>query len=105
MINISTNNGFMYQMNNDYNRPQVTGAVQWNGSTKRFEVSTGTSWLPIDNTVQISYSHDVFSLLEWVKMKKTQEEKMARYADQYPAIKDAKEKLDILVALVKEETK
>jgi len=105
MINITTNNGFMYQMNNDYNRPQVTGAVQWNGSTKKFEVSCGTGWIPIDNTVQISYSHDVFSLLEWVKEKKVQEEKIAKYADQYPAIKDAKEKLDILVALVKEEAK
>jgi hypothetical protein len=92
-------------MNNDYIRPSVTGDVRWNGSTKKLEVSCGNDWLPIDNTVQLSYNHDVFSLLEWVKMKKTQEEKIAKYADQYPAIKDAKEKLDILVALVKEETK
>ena len=105
MISITTNNGFMYQMNNDYNRPQVTGAVQWNGNTKRFEVSCGTGWIPIDNTVQISYAHDVFSLLEWVKEKKAQEEKLLKYADQYPSIKDAKEKLDILMTLVKEEVK
>jgi hypothetical protein len=41
--------------------------------------------------------------LEWAKKRMEYEKKVEQLASQYPAVKDAKEKLDIILKLVQDE--
>jgi len=94
MIQIQTTAAFpiIYQIDNSFNQPTQTGAVQWNGTFKRFEVSTGTGWMCIDNAVKISQSSEMDQLLQWAKKKMSEEQDLARLAENNSAIKDLVER-------------
>jgi len=92
-----------YQVDTSYNQPNITGAVQWNGSTKRLEVSNGIGWLPIDNTVQIqhgSQAYDINVIGAWVFKKIAEEEETKKLRSKYPALDEAYNHLDLIKALV-----
>lgn len=92
----------IYQTDNTYSLPSHTGTVQWNGGLKRFQVSNGGGWTDIDNNVYFNIDPKLSEIFEWAKNKMEQEKKINDLAQKYPALKDAKEKLDMLVALIKE---
>lgn len=73
---------------NSYQQPTTTGAVQWNGGTKQFQVSNGHSWFAIDNQVTITTDNQVALALEWVKKKMSEEQELERMALSNPALKD-----------------
>ena len=91
-----------YQVDSSYNLPSITGAVQWNGNTKCFEVSNGSSWMRIDNTVQIqnSQSYDINVVGAWVMKKMTEEEETKKLRSKYPALDEAYNHLELIRALV-----
>ena len=89
-----------YQNDTSYNLPSQTGAVQWNGATKCFEVSNGSSWQRIDNTVQISNTYDMNSIAQWVMTKMAEEEETKKLRSKYPALDEAYNHLDLIKALV-----
>jgi len=91
-----------YQVDTSYNLPSFTGVVQWNGNTKCFEVSTGSSWMRIDNTVQISNnnSYDINVIGAWVMKKMQEEEETKNLRSKYPALDEAYNHLDLIKALV-----
>jgi hypothetical protein len=43
-------------------------------------------------------------IMQWAARKMEEEKRILALAEQYPAVKDAKEQLDIIMALVKQET-
>ena len=94
-----------YQTDTSYNLPGQTGAVQWNGTTKCFEVSTGPSggWQRIDNTVQINGSgaYDINVIGAWVTKKMQEEEETKKLRSKYPALDEAYKHLDFIKELVK----
>ena len=94
-----------YQTDTSYNLPSQTGAVQWNGTTKCFEVSTGPSggWQRIDNTVQIhnSSAYDINVIGAWVIKKMQEEEETKKLRSKYPALDEAYNHLELIEALVK----
>ena len=95
----------VYQIDNSYNLPSTTGQVRWNGSSKCFEVCDNSitgSWTRIDNSIQLSSDPQLTQVLEWAKKKMIEDEKIDRLAKEYPAVKDAKEKLDIIIKLVQD---
>lgn len=104
MIKIkSYDNPFVYQVDNNF-LPTCTGQVRWNGVAKQFEVcDISGAWYYIDNTVEIKNNHDVVRVVEWAKKQMDYEEKLEHLSKQYPAIKDLKEKLDLIVKLVENE--
>ena len=61
-------------------------------------------WYRINNTVEIRNDPQLADVLDWAKKKMEYDRKIEKLADKYPAVKDAKEKLDILVKLVQDET-
>ena len=91
-----------YQVDTSYNLPSTTGAVQWNGATKCFEVSMGSSWQRIDNTVQIQNSgaYDINVIGAWVTKKMQEEEETKNLRSKYPALDEAYNHLDLIKALV-----
>jgi hypothetical protein len=91
-----------YQIDTSYNQPSITGAVQWNGATKCFEVSTGSTWQRIDNTVQISNSsaYDINVIGPWVLKKMAEEEETKNLRSKYPALDEAYNHLELIKALV-----
>lgn len=89
-----------YQTDTSYNLPNVTGAVQWNGATKCFEVSNGSSWQRIDNTIQVSHSMDLHAIHKWVTAKMDEETKMKELRGKYPALDEAYNHLEMIKALV-----
>jgi len=91
-----------YQIDTSYNQPSITGAVQWNGATKCFEVSTGSTWQRIDNTVQIQNSgaYDINVIGPWVLKKMAEEEETKKLRSKYPALDEAYNHLDLIKALV-----
>lgn len=100
----------VWQIDNSYSLPSTTGQVRWNGNTKCFEVcdnnnsSYNGGWMRIDNTVQLSSDPQIQSVLEWAKKKMTEDAKIEQLAKEYPAVKDAREKLDIIIKLVQDES-
>jgi hypothetical protein len=92
----------MYQMDRSYNLPGTTGAVQWNGTMKRFEVSTGGSWIAIDNTIDLNVSGpDVWEMYNWIQAKKKEEMEMQALRSKYPSLDEAYKHLDFIKELVK----
>ena len=91
-----------YQVDTSYNLPSTTGAVQWNGATKCFEVSLGSSWQRIDNTVQIHNGggYDMNVIGQWVMKKMAEEEETKKLRSKYPALDEAYNHLDLIKALV-----
>jgi len=92
----------MYQIDRSYNLPSITGAVQWNGATKCFEVSNGTSWMKIDNTVDMSSSGpDVWEMHRWIEEKKREEDELKVLRTKYPALDEAYKHFEFVKELVK----
>ena len=106
MIRIQqTNQPILWQVNREYLLPASSGQVRWNGSIKQFEVCDNTNngmWYKIDNTVELQSDSDLADIMRWAKKKMQEEQRIEELAKQYPAVKDAKEKLDIIMKLVQD---
>lgn len=96
----------VWQVNTDHLLPATSGQVRWNGSTKQFEVCDNNNngmWYKIDNTVELKSDPDIGKILHWAKKKMEYDQRIEQLAKQYSAVKDAKERLDIIVKLVQDE--
>ena len=89
-----------YQVDQSYQLPSITGAVQWNGNTKSFEVSNGAGWQRIDNTVQITNTYDMSAIAQWATKKMAEEEETKKLRSKYPALDEAYNHLELIKALV-----
>jgi hypothetical protein len=112
--NITTGTGL--QVNNSYsNWPSfyttvsgtgnnLLGQIRYNGSSQNLEVYDGTNWLTIMSSYPtIELAPHVQAVVAWAQTKMSEEAKLTELANQHPGIQDLKEKLDIMVALVKKE--
>ncbi len=108
MIKIeSTTYPLVWQVDRDYTLPSTSGQVRWNGNNKCFEVCDNQNngmWYKIHNVIELRSDPQIGEVLEWAKKRMEFEKKVEQLAKEYPAVKDAKEKLDIIVKLVQENT-
>lgn len=108
MINVQiTGNATMYQVDRSYNLPSFTGAVQWNGMNKCFEVSTGAGggWQRIDNSIELTSSSaapDVWSMFYWIEEQKKVQAQEKELRSKYPALDEAYKHLELIKVLVTE---
>lgn len=86
----TTLNGYpiIYQSDNTYTLPSFTGTVQWNGTLKRFQVSTGSSWIDIDNNVQYNVDSRLYDVIQWAENKMIEEKELKENAVNNPALRD-----------------
>lgn len=97
----------MYQVDRSYHQPSVTGAVQWNGSSRCFEVSVGNAWQRIDNTVEFNVSTagpDLWAMWNWIEEQKKQQTKEKELRSKYPALDEAYKHMELIRALVETES-
>lgn len=99
-------------MSQTWNQPGITGAIQWNGTQKCLEVSTGSGWQKIDSTVSLETTQEVTGILQWAKDKMKEEQELNALAESNVTIKDllmtmkdTEEKIKIVKALIKAEVK
>jgi hypothetical protein len=101
-VQFTGNSPGMYQIDRSYNLPGITGAVQWNGMSKRLEVSNGTNWIPLDNTIEMSSSGpDIWAMHTWIEEKKREEAELKALRSKYPALDEAHKHYEFIKELVK----
>jgi gentisate 1,2-dioxygenase len=102
MINIefTGNSPIFYQIDRSYNQPGFTGAVQWNGYKKCFEVSDGTNWIRIDNNINFHSDIDMYKIAQWAMNKMAEEQKEKDLRSKYPALDQAYKDLELIKGLI-----
>jgi gentisate 1,2-dioxygenase len=108
MINITSYDTPIVYQTGTGNLPSFSGAVQWNGNSKKFQVSTGYGWQDIDNNVNLSASQDMVKIINWAQEKMREEEEIKKLAQTNPSvasiigeIEESKKKLKVLTTLIK----
>ena len=96
---------YPYLSNLNQGSPNIfpTGTMRYNND--RIEVYDGHAWQGIRETIVVTLSDDTENVIRWAKTKMKQDMELEQLMMEYPNVKDLKEKLDILVALVREEKK
>jgi hypothetical protein len=93
---------------NNFIGAQGLGNMQFNTTTQRIEVWDGQMWQPMQMTdVSLSLTGDAVEAIDWVNQKRKEEHDIRALAEQHPAVADqlaamreAEEKLRMIVALV-----
>ena len=91
---------------NPYFSPGAQGAGQmrFNTNSNNIEVWDGVAWKEISNNyATVGLTIEAESLLDWARTKRDGEIKFKSLLESHPGIKDLKEKLDMMVALVTKE--
>jgi hypothetical protein len=103
-VHFTGNSPNMFQIDRSYNLPSVTGTVQWNGTNKCLEVSTGTGWQRIDNTVEfnVNAAHhpDLWSMHYWIEEQKAAQAKEKELRSKYPTLDQAYKELEFLKGVI-----
>lgn len=77
------------------------GMVRYNGNNQNFEVYDGSGWMMLSgNYSSVELDDDTQSILAWAKARRAQEQQLEKLCQEHAGIRDLKEKLDIMVALV-----
>lgn len=93
---------------NESNTPTIdsTGRSHYNGDIRYLnggiQIFNSGSWINMGTYASVDLSQEIKDILSWVKYKIDQEQKIKKMAEKYPAVKTAKDQLDIVMALVEE---
>jgi len=83
---------------------QGAGQVRYNTNSNNMEVWDGVVWKEISNNyTSVGLSSEAEALLDWARVKRDEDLKLKSLVEAHPGLRDLKEKLDILVALVQKE--
>ena len=80
-----------------------SGMVRYNSNLQQLEVNDGAVWLQLGQSSSISLTQEAEQALQWAQRQLKREQELDALAAQHPGIKDLREKLEIMVALVKQE--
>ncbi len=88
-----------------YINPSASGAgmPRWNHARSCMEVFDGNMWVTLGGQASVGLTPEAVEILDWAKAKKAQEQRIKELADEHPGIRDLKEKLDIMIALVEKD--
>ncbi len=89
-----------------YINPSASGAgmTRWNHARSCMEVFDGNMWVTLGGQASVGLTPEAVEILDWAKAKKAQEQRIKELADEHTGIRDLKEKLDIMIALVDKDT-
>lgn len=80
---------------------QGIGNVRYNTTNQSFEVYDGMMWMQLSMAhAQIGLTPEAEGIMDWARDKMKQEERIMKLAEEHPGIRDLKEKLDVMIALV-----
>lgn len=88
----------------------MAGSVRFNPITQNIEINDGHNWIQYESPVSVDLSSTAHAALDWANKKMQQEAEYATLASQHSSVQDAldnvvkaQERLDIIIALTKEE--
>ena len=85
---------------------QGAGQLRYNTTTGNMEVWDGVTLREISNNhVSVGLTGEAEGLLDWARDHRAKVMEQERLMQAHPAVKDLKEKLDMMIALVQEEEK
>lgn len=79
--------------------------VRYNSSMGRMEVYDGVVWLELGGGVEIGLTYQAEEVLHWARKKMEEEARIEQLAQKHEGIRDLKEKLDMMIALVRNESR
>ena len=82
----------------------MTGMIRfWGTDTQVFD---GTSWLNMNSSyATVSLDQELQALLDWGRRKMIQEQDLQSLMEKHPGLKDAKDRYEVMLALVQENSK
>ena len=82
----------------------MTGMMRvWGSDTQVFD---GTSWLNMNSSyATVSLDSESQALLDWARRKMQEELNLEKLLHQYPGLKDAKDRYEVMLALVSDHNK
>lgn len=84
---------------------QSAGMIRYNTSTNCVEVYDGSSWFTFSGHAEVNLTPEAQRIMEWARVKMAEEEHVNELMKQHPGIRDLKEQLDIMIALVTQQEK
>jgi hypothetical protein len=79
------------------------GQLRYNTNMSNLEIWDGVTWREITNNYTgIGLTSEAEALLDWARTKRDEDIKFKALMAEHPGVKDLKEKLDIMMALVSE---
>lgn len=85
---------------NSSNQP-MSGMMRYH-SGGRVEVYDGNNWHQVSSFPTIDLDSTAQTAIDWVIKKQKEESELQSLLDKHPGLREAKEKFDILLALVRE---
>ena len=85
---------------------QGAGQLRYNTTNCHLEVWDGVTWREISNNhASVGLTSEAESLLDWARDYRVKVMEQEQLMQSHPAVKDLKEKLDMMIVLVREEEK
>ena len=83
---------------------QSAGMLRYNTNMNNIEVYDGIGWKEISNNyASIGLTGEAEMLLDWAREKRDEDSRFKALMESHPGIRDLKEKLDVMIALVAKE--
>ena len=90
-----------YTPNYYYGSPlPMVGMLRMMGTN--LEVYDGNTWQKVNPSINVCLTSSAEDSLAWVEQKRHEEADLVKLIDKHPGLKDAKERFDVMLALVKE---
>lgn len=87
--------------------PYASGMVCYDHNNHRFSLlntGTGIAEMVIDSEVKIALNRRTKEILRWAELKMMEEKSLDEMCEKYPAVKELREQLETMKALVNENT-
>lgn len=82
----------------------MVGMVRWNPGRTCMEVYDGTVWHAYAQSLQVSLSPEVEATVRWAQRKQSEEQELDELCRKHPGLQDARDQLEIMRRLVKQES-
>lgn len=90
---------------NHFSGAQGVGNMRFNTVNQRIEIWDGTSWIELATSfATVGLDPEAVELLDWARDKRQEELRIKKLAKQHPGIQDLQQKLEIMVALVSQDS-
>jgi hypothetical protein len=85
-------------------QPSQSGAIYWDGSSKQFAIvdSYGNKNPCYAQVQSVMLDPSILKVVDWASKKMEEEKELADLCKLHPGLNDAKEKFDVMLALVRQ---
>jgi len=90
---------------NGYSGAQGVGNLRFNTANQNMEIWDGSNWIVMATShATVGLDAEAVELLDWARAKLLQEQRIERLAKKHPGIQDLQQKLEVMIALVNQES-